>query len=262
MLKAVLTAGAILVGATTVMSFSVRAQTIDASSAEAMEKSIAVVVSKLSPEDQQRFKAALTKITVTALLPKAFARPKAENGASKLSQADVIAFIRPMVDGKTAAEIIAAGLKTPNAGKATPEPKSQVADKEGKKRCLMSALPVKNARVERMKYVSSRQLRVTVTNNLSWPVSSVRISYSVQSQNRQVPWEEGNSFYKISGGINPGESREIGIGLYTTPNDIPANELSITASVADVVDADNRQFVREVTLIGAHEETSSRTCLD
>lgn len=106
--------------------------------------------------------------------------------------------------------------------------------------CLKDKVTYSNVRVEHTDY-GVTVLEFDVTNNLSWPISFIYFEADVKSANRSVSWETTKSGLSISGGVEPGETRETGIYLHNTPND--AKDLVVTVTTLDVADAEKRQVI-------------------
>jgi hypothetical protein len=162
------------------------------------------------------------------------------------------------MDGVTVEDILAAGranldriAEKDTAAAQTVAQKGQLAE------CLTARLPITNARVVRGDY--GRTLTYTVTNNLSWAISGIYISYDITSKGRSVPWETNDGALSIAGGLEPGETKELRYPLSLFPADAP-DDLVVTARTIDVADAQQRQLVRDVRIIDWSEALSDQTC--
>jgi hypothetical protein len=113
-----------------------------------------------------------------------------------------------------------------------------------------------NVSVESADY--GRTFKADVTNNLGWPIAGIRIAYKVTSEGRSVPWEDDGFALQIDGGIEPGETHTIRTTA-SVPSEAP-ELLSTTAQVLDVSDQDQRQLIRDVTIIGWGDQKSDRQC--
>jgi len=162
------------------------------------------------------------------------------------------------MQGVTVADIVAAGranLDRIEAGKA--EAAQAALQKELLAACLQSRLPVTKASVVRGPY--ERTLTFTITNNLPWAISGVRIACAITSTGRTVPWSSDTGVRSIAGGLEPGETKELTYPLSLFPSDAP-DDLGVLAPVVDVGDSRQRQLVRDVRVIGWSEELSDQTC--
>jgi hypothetical protein len=54
-----------------------------------------------------------------------------------------------------------------------------------------------------------RHLRASVTNNLAVTLADIDFVYQVRTRGRAMAWQEGDGFFSIDGGLEPGETREL-----------------------------------------------------
>ena len=173
------------------------------------------------------------------------------------------------MDGVTVDEIIAAGRENLDqeakreaaevAAKETEEAKLEQAEAEKRAilECLQARVVLNDASVTRGQF--SRMLAFSVTNNLPWAISGVRVAHEITSDGRSVPWETDENSISIPGGLEPGETKLLTTSLTMFPDDAP-DDLLISARIVDVADAKQRQLVRDVQVIGWSEELSDHTC--
>jgi hypothetical protein len=76
-----------------------------------------------------------------------------------------------------------------------------------------------------------------------------------------VPGINDTFFITVRGGINPGETRTIRTNAFGLSEDVNPESLIVEASILDVQDAQQRQLIREVTLMGAPREKSPQSCV-
>lgn len=231
------------------------AQTIDASSDEALKKSMAKIIGDMTPEEQAQFSKALLGFVMSKALEGQISLLELGQMTTDEAGSKVYALLH----GKTAEEILA--LNTNAAKDKRPNPPAEMSTAEKKaeiKRCLMKNVAVVRVAIDRNNYGTS--LKLDIHNKLAWPLSAVRISYAVLTDGREVPWDKDETFLSISGGINPDEIRTVSTSLWHLPREIPIEQITVRAAVTDVVDAKNRQFVRDVRLIGASDKLSTEVC--
>ena len=173
------------------------------------------------------------------------------------------------MDGVTVQDLIAAGRANLDRAAVDAAAKAQAdvqkdadkaqadAKKEQVAACLQSRLPIANANVTRGDY--GRSLSFTVTNNLPWAISGIYVAYDITSEGRAVPWETDDAAREIVGGMEPGETEDFTYPLTGFPDEAP-DALTVTARTIDVADAQQRQLVREVRIIGWSDDLSDQTC--
>lgn len=54
-----------------------------------------------------------------------------------------------------------------------------------------------------------RHLRASVTNSLAVALAGIDFVYEVRTPGRAMAWQEGDGFFSIDGGLEPGETREL-----------------------------------------------------
>lgn len=123
--------------------------------------------------------------------------------------------------------------------------------------CLRKKVTFSNINVEHSEY-GVTYLNFSVTNNMDWPISFIYFEADVKSANRAVSWETRKSGLDISGGIEPGETREKSINIFDTPKD--AKDLVVTMSMLDVADGQKRQLFNNPKFTGNSDDTSPNKC--
>ncbi|ESY72768.1 hypothetical protein X743_14405 [Mesorhizobium sp. LNHC252B00] len=222
--------------------------TIDGTTKETFAASTKAIADSLSPEEKPIFQAGLLNLIVTRYPP--------ASGATGLAllafmpQAAEVAHIT--MNGVTKSEILARGQEVQFA-RAPPSPKANFS---ALRSCLQQHVLITNARTERDGI--GVLIKVEVTNNLVWPISFVQIGYKVTTQGRSVPWANDNFGMNISGGIEPGEMREISTNVFGIPR--IANDLTTKAEILDVADAEERHLVGEVHFLGNSDQPSPHRC--
>lgn len=80
-------------------------------------------------------------------------------------------------------------------------------------------------------------LRMTISNRLSYAISSLSYEVVVTEPGRSVPWHTSESGLAIAGGIEPGETRTIGAHMSRISSDA-GNNLDVAVTVLDAADQD------------------------
>lgn len=162
------------------------------------------------------------------------------------------------MDGVTVEDILAAGRANLDRIAAKEAAKADAVAQKGQLvECLTARLPITNASVARGDY--DRTLSFTVTNNLPWAISGIYVAYDITSDGRSVPWESDSAARSIAGGLEPGETQELRYPLSLFPTDAP-DDLRVAVHTIDVADAQQRQLVRDVRVMGWADEVSDQTC--
>lgn len=58
-------------------------------------------------------------------------------------------------------------------------------------------------------FLTATTLRATVSNNLAVALADIDFVYEVRTPGRAMAWQEGDGFFSIDGGLEPGETREL-----------------------------------------------------
>lgn len=229
--------------------------TVDGSTQESYERSVKAMVESLPEEDREVFGKGLMNLIITHYPP--------AQGAEGFQ---ALQFIEPAIeaahitlDGVSKSEILARGRELAaksgkkDAEETGPDPKAALRE------CLQERIILSDVAAEEGRY--GHTIHMNVTNNLSWAIAGIRVGYKVLSEGRSVPWEQDDFSLSISGGIEPGETREIRTSLHGIPAIAP-KELIATAEVLDVADPQSRQLIRDVRVIGGNwsEEISDLPC--
>lgn len=92
------------------------------------------------------------------------------------------------------------------------------------------------------------KLEATISNNLDVALSAVKIAYQLKSPERAVPWNDGEAWFFVKGGIEPGES--IKDETYDTDLIVLANatvdhpDAVLSVKLVDAYDADKKSVVK------------------
>ena len=222
---------------------------IDGTSKETFAKSVGAMAATLSPADKEVFQKGLMNLMVTKYPP-----AEGAEGLQMLAfmpQAIEVAHVT--LNGYTRNQILEHGRKLGAASAAkvkTVDNRAQVED------CLRKALPVTGAAVVKGDF--GRSVTMSVTNNLKWAVSFLHIHYVVSTPGRSVAWVDKTFGGSISGGIEPGETREVQTSAYDLPRE--AVNLEVKAEVIDVADPQKRQLVGKTRYVNTPEELSPNKC--
>ncbi|NJM33462.1 MAG: hypothetical protein HC850_00815 [Rhodomicrobium sp.] len=223
---------------------------IDGSSPESYERSVKAMANSLSAKDKEVFGKGLVNLIVTRYPPASGAKGLA---LLQFMEAAVKA-AHVTLDGVPISEILARGKELAGAGN-----KDAASDSENEivRKCLQAKVTVDNATVKNAQF--GHELRMDVTNNLPWAIAGIRMNYRVMSEGRSVPWLKNDMSLAISGGVEPGERRSVGASLQNVPAGAPT-ALIAEVEVLDVSDADERQLIRDVRVLGWAEEKSLKAC--
>ena len=120
--------------------------------------------------------------------------------------------------------------------------------------CLRASVTIADAIADR------RTMTFAVHNTLDWPLSGIRIGHRVQSPDRAVPWVNGTAAVPVPGGVEPGETRTVSIGITPIPLQFSVIGLDVEVDLLDVADAQQRLFLASVRVTGWSREPSPNTC--
>jgi hypothetical protein len=123
--------------------------------------------------------------------------------------------------------------------------------------CIRDAIIISNPIVEQNRF--DRSLHILVSNRLDWAISGIRFRFRIISVGRSVPWLRDEAALEIPGGVEPGETRQLSLSLYSLTTQAPT-ELSAEIEVLDVADPDQRLLLGSVRVIGWSEERSPLLC--
>lgn len=163
--------------------------------------------------------------------------------------------IKAAVHGKTADEILKESQRIRNAkikenravaSKEIIEIEKRIHDAL-EARTELAKFTVEKARFhkEKTQFETFSVIELTVTNGTSKPVSRISFMGSSSSLGRAVPWVKDDFNYSISGGIEPGEKKELRLrpsfGAWDTAN--PPIDAILTVSVTRLDGADGLPFL-------------------
>ncbi|MEO0479585.1 MAG: hypothetical protein AAF196_08905 [Planctomycetota bacterium] len=82
--------------------------------------------------------------------------------------------------------------------------------------------------------------KANATNQSDRPIRRFEFSYDLSEPGRTVPWDEGDGTGPGSGGLEPGETREIFLFSTSPSSDVPdAETLNVTVRITEVTFADS-----------------------
>ncbi|MFA5589792.1 MAG: DUF6694 family lipoprotein [Lysobacteraceae bacterium] len=58
-------------------------------------------------------------------------------------------------------------------------------------------------------FLTATTMRATISNNLTVTLAEIDFVYQVRTRGRAMAWQEGDGFFSIDGGLEPGETREL-----------------------------------------------------
>lgn len=213
---------------------------IDGTSEDSLKRSVAGIVETLSPEDRETFQAGMVSYFLS-------------NGplVGGPTEPGIV------LHGMSKAEVLEIGRKA-MAGKngASKRVAATTIDASDALSCLQQRVTISDAHIERGDF--SKNIRLTVTNGLSWPIAFVHVGYKVTTPGRSVPWSDKKFGMGISGGIEPGETRTISTTAFNVPD--LAKDAVVTAEILDVADAERRQLIGKTKYNGNAGELSPLAC--
>ena len=225
----------------------------DGSSEAAATQSQKRMIEGLSKADAEAF------VRGVAAIKLEYARrtaAKAEGGLiGRLSMmADALKISYVGLDGMTRNQIIARGRQL-NGGPAGETTK--VSSNPEVLKCLRSAVRLTSSRLSEAKYGRS-QLWFVVNNRLSWAISVVAVKYVVRNPSRAVPYAKDDFAVSISGGIEPGETKLVGVDLFSYKG--PYHNITVDLVLLDVADPEGRFLIRQRTF-DSPSDTSPLGCV-
>ncbi|WP_143524032.1 S46 family peptidase [Rhizobium rhizosphaerae] len=209
---------------------------VDGSSKENYEKSLKAMADQLSSADKEVFSKGLINLMITRYPPAAGAE-----GLMLLQFMPQAIEAAPVnMNGVTADEIMARGrelvAQARAAGALTTPP-----DANGTLACVRKKVAIASATFEKGDY--SLGSRFSVTNNLPYAIAGIWIDYKIKSDNRSVPWAEEDFVMAISGGIEPGETRQLSTSFSLLSRETPMTA-KVFMTVRDVADPDKKLVVK------------------
>jgi len=222
---------------------------IDGTSKESFAKSVGTMAATVAPADKEAFQKGLLNLIVTKSPPAAGA--EGLQLLSVMPQAMEVAHVT--LDGYTRDQILEHGRKLAAAAgpaPARPDGRDQVIA------CLQKHVTVSDARVEKGDF--GHRIALSVTNRLSWALLFVHVHYVVSTPGRSVPWADETFGGNVSGGIEPGETKELSVSAFRIPQG--ATNLVATAEVMDVADPQRRQLVGKVKYVNNSKDLTTNKC--
>lgn len=227
---------------------------VDGSSKEAYEKSLKAMADQLSPADKEIFSKGLINLMITRYPPAAGAQ-----GLMLMQFMSAAIEAAPVnMNGVTADEIMARGREV--AAKNPPAAATPAANVDTKAilDCVDKKVLITSPTFEKGDF--SLGSRFKVTNNLPYAIAGIWIDYKIKSDNRSVPWSEENFVMEISGGIEPGETRQLSTSFNLLSRDTPLTA-KVTMTVRDVADPDKKLVVKAAGGVsGWPNERSPKGC--
>lgn len=161
------------------------------------------------------------------------------------------------LDGVTLDEILAAGREG-NSDKPSESGTKGDRDDDASEDliCLKEKVVIANAKIVKTDF--GKNIKLSVTNKLSWAISGIGIGYTVMSEGRKVPWSQEEFYISIDGGIEPNETRSVSTTAFIS-SEAP-ELLTVSAKVLDVADADKRQLIKATTIAGWSPDKTILKC--
>lgn len=228
--------------------------TINGTSKETFAASAAAMAESLKPDEKAIYRDGLLNLILTRYPP--------ADGAQGLSllamMPQAMEVAHTTMNGVTKTEILERGRElAKKSGKGLANATStHTSEYSNIRSCLQSKVIVANAKIEETDF--GRNIKLDVTNNLSWPISFVHIGYKVTTPGRSVPWSDKNFGISVSGGIEPGETRSIATNAFGIAK--LANDMQTEAQILDVADAEKRHLVGEVYFMDHSKEPTPNGC--
>lgn len=208
---------------------------VDGSSKENYEKSLKAMADQLSAADKEVFSKGLINLMITRYPPAAGAQ-----GLMLLQFMPQAIEAAPVnMNGMTADEIMARGRAL--VAQAQAPALSATPDASGTLACLSKKVLITSVTFEKSDY--SLGSRFNVTNNLPYAIAGIWIDYKIKSDNRSVPWAEEDFVMGISGGIEPGETRQLSTSFSLVSRETPMTA-KVFMTVRDVADPNKKLVVK------------------
>lgn len=214
------------------LAFGCAAPTIDSSSDEAFESSMAAVREALPEDEKERFDAAIMDL--------AFSTVSLEDIMKQGRAADVDLLgprIRDVLAGKSADEVFEAArlVREERERKEREQALQEItelaerATAARKAHEALSAFVVSRSRFEQQKrrFSTRAVIDLTVKNGTEHPVSRAYFRGTVSSPGRSVPWIQDDFSYSIPGGLEPGEEATWSLSPlgYEWDTEVPADAI-------------------------------------
>lgn len=184
--------------------------TIDTSTDEAMEESIAEVRESLDPGVRARFDTAIMTVSMSGVSLETLMAGEA--GAASLANQ-----VKGKLEGRTGEEVleIADSIRAEREAERRRQAEQEIAELEEQRERAVAAerklanFTVDRSRLEMRENYFEREeplIELTVTNGLGVAVSRAYFTGTLQSEGRSVPWIREDFNYQIPGGLEPGET--------------------------------------------------------
>jgi hypothetical protein len=183
---------------------------IDTSTDERMKKSIETVRASLPKQDRDKFNESLTAISTSKLDLSDILAGRTGNMEAKMKES---------LDGKTGAEVIAAGqaIVEERRAKERKEALAEIAELRKKKETAerakteLAKFKVTRSRFYKRKdgFMTEPIIELSLVNQMSISVSRAHFAGTLSSPGRAVSWLKDDFNYKIAGGMEPGETKEV-----------------------------------------------------
>lgn len=233
--------------------------TVDGSSQQAFEDSIAAMTADISPDEQELFSAGLLNLILTEYPP-----------ARGLVGLEALMFAEPAVeaapitlDGYSFEQIMDRGREIkspvePSAPTVTLVDDAGPAEADSLRQCIQQNVLISDARFVRGDF--GGRLEFDISNNLPFALAGIHIEYRLVGQGRSVPWDQDDFFLSISGGIEPDETRTITTSARVTLE--AGDALILTGDILDVADPELRLLVGEQRVHDWPREQSPMECVE
>ncbi len=184
---------------------------VDTSSEERMKKSIEEVRASVPAADRAKFDESLTAITTSKINPADIFSGNTVGLESKVKES---------LAGKSASEIISAGQAILDERRAKEQQRveSLIAEVEQEvKRAEKAKSELAKFKVTRSRFyrqensfgLSDPVIELALTNNTGVAISRAYFTGTLASPGRAVPWLKESFSYRIAGGMEQGESKEL-----------------------------------------------------
>ena len=88
-------------------------------------------------------------------------------------------------------------------------------------------------------------LELSLTNDLSWPITYLGFNYTISVPSRPVALAEKEVARTLRGGLKPGETRKVKMTVSAIPLDIDPDQLVIDVSLLNVADMEGKSLLRK-----------------
>ena len=242
---------------------------INGFSRESLYRSIKAITRDMTDEEKRVFRRGFNAMMLSDF-PLTFGM-SADEAKSFLPMAMEAAHIT--MDGVSLGEIMARGaqldqLARTNAPVSEPEPSpeqpseptfnpiTQIAELDRKqaerekrdaehlevmRACLAEKIPLEATYVRKGGVFDD--LELTLTNNLSWPISYIGMDYEIRTEGRKLALAEKEIARTLRNGLAPGETRMVRITVSAVPKEVLVEALDMTIRILNVADMDGRSLL-------------------